>query len=101
MVRRRRRRHCRACGAQSGFPAARSTRTLGFLKTLTKAWFGFADVLAWLLVFVCVLGAVASPFAIPAYLQSRGESISTLALVAIASAYMLTALGAYLFTWAA
>ena len=32
-------------------------------------------------------------------LQSRGESISTLALVAIASAYMLTALGAYLFTW--
>lgn len=80
-------------------PLNASVRFLGpMLTALTRVWFRLADLLAWILLCLCVLGALASPIAVPVFARMNSDSVSGWFLLAVSIAYLLIAFGAFLIT---
>ena len=82
-----------------GRPLNAGVRFLGpMLMALTRVWFRLTDLLAWILLCLCVLGALASPIAVPVFSRMNSESGSGWLLLAVSVAYLLIAFGAFLIT---
>ena len=68
------------------------------MHRLTKICFAVADILAWLLIALSILGALAFPFVGPVYARMSGQPITALGIAGTCAMWLAVAFGAYAIT---
>lgn len=68
------------------------------MQRLTQLWFALSDLLAWPLLAFSLMGAIAFPFAGPAYARMAQQPMTTFTLVGTCALWLMVAGGAYAIT---
>ena len=71
---------------------------MNIMYRLTKLWFAFSDMLAWLLLALSIVATAIFPFVGPVYARMTRQPMTTLNIVGTCALWLMVAVGAYAIT---